>query len=98
MGRGCYGCFGPREQANAAGLARWFQSSGERSAEEVGQLFAGFTAYAEPFRSAITDLGGTRGARRTGGGGFIAAGGAATGRASFLPAGPRMEATDDDGR
>ncbi len=64
MGRGCYGCFGPREQANAMGLARYLQASGDRSAEEVGQLFAGFTAYAEPFRSAITDLGGTRGARR----------------------------------
>jgi hypothetical protein len=98
MGRGCYGCFGPREQANAAGLARWFQSTGERSAEEVGQLFAGFTAYAEPFRSAITDLGGTRGARRTGGGGFIAAGGAGAARTSYLPAARRMEGIDDGDR
>ena len=23
-GRGCYGCFGPRESANTASLARWF--------------------------------------------------------------------------
>jgi hypothetical protein len=98
MGRGCYGCFGPREQANAAGLARWFQASGERSAEEVGQLFAGFTAYAEPFRSAITDLGGTRGARRAGGGGFMAAGGAGTGRTGLLPRGRWMEGNDDDDR
>jgi coenzyme F420-reducing hydrogenase gamma subunit len=82
MGRGCYGCFGPREQANAAGLARYLQASDDRSAEDVGQLFAGFTAYAEPFRSTITDLGGTRGARRTGGaggGGGGAGGGGAGG-------------------
>jgi hypothetical protein len=60
FGRGCYGCFGPREQANAAGLARHLQMSGDRPREEVGRLFAGFTAYNEPFRSMVTELGGTR--------------------------------------
>jgi coenzyme F420-reducing hydrogenase gamma subunit len=67
--RGCYGCFGPREQANASGLARYLLAagagakgvvSGGRSAPEVGRLFAGFTAYAEPFRSVVTGLGGAR--------------------------------------
>jgi sulfhydrogenase subunit delta len=64
FGRGCYGCFGPRERANAEGLARHLQSTGDLAPEDVGRLFAGFTAYAEPFRTMVTDLGGTRGARR----------------------------------
>ncbi len=59
FGRGCYGCFGPREQANADGLAAWLAAGG-RAAADVGRLFAGFTAYAEPFRSVVTRLGGTR--------------------------------------
>ena len=61
-GRGCYGCFGPREQGNAAGLARFLQSAGKHPREDVGRLFAGFTAYSEPFRSVVTELGGTPGA------------------------------------
>ena len=60
FGRGCYGCFGPREQANAAGLSRHLQMAGDRPREEVGRLFAGFTAYSEPFRSMVTELGGAR--------------------------------------
>ena len=59
FGRGCYGCFGPREQANADGLAAWLLADG-RAPADVGRLFAGFTAYAEPFRSVVTRLGGTR--------------------------------------
>ena len=31
-----------------------------REPAEVGRLFAGFTAYAEPFRSIVTELGGIR--------------------------------------
>lgn len=56
-GRGCYGCFGPREQANAAGLSRFLQQVGKQPREEVGRLFAGFTAYSEPFRSVVTEHG-----------------------------------------
>ena len=63
--RGCYGCFGPREQANAAGLVGHFQQAGDRPREEIGRLFAGFTAYAEPFRGTVTELGGTRTGRGT---------------------------------
>jgi sulfhydrogenase subunit delta len=66
FGRGCYGCFGPRERANAAGLARHLQLADDRPREEVGRLFAGFTAYSEPFRTMVTELGGTRQARREG--------------------------------
>ncbi len=73
FGRGCYGCFGPREQANAVGLGRFFSATPERSRDEVGRLFAGFTAYSEPFRHVISEYGGIRGTRddaveaRTGG-------------------------------
>ena len=57
-GRGCYGCFGPRESANVRGLARHLQVVEGRAPADVGRLFAGFTAYAEPFRSVVTELGG----------------------------------------
>ncbi len=58
FGRGCYGCFGPKERANAASLARQFAVGRERA--EVGRLFAGFTAWSEPFRSIVTEYGGIR--------------------------------------
>ncbi len=58
--RGCYGCFGPREQANAASLSREFMRIGLPPVE-AGRLFAGFTGYAEPFRAVITELGGVPG-------------------------------------
>ena len=57
--RGCYGCFGPRESANTASLARWFSDG--RSAADVGRLFAGFTAWSPPFRAAIDGHGGPPG-------------------------------------
>ena len=58
-GRGCYGCFGPRESANTTSLAAWFGDS--RSAADVGRLFAGFTAWSGPFRSEIDAHGGPPG-------------------------------------
>src|SRR6185369_14267164 len=58
-GRGCYGCFGPRESANTAALATWLGDG--RSTAEVGRLFAGFTAWSAPFRSAIDAHGGPPG-------------------------------------
>ncbi len=58
-GRGCYGCFGPREGANATSLSRAFVATG-RDAPEIGRLFAGFTAWAEPFRTIVSELGGAR--------------------------------------
>jgi coenzyme F420-reducing hydrogenase gamma subunit len=57
-GRGCYACFGPKEQANAKALATSFLPG--REPADVGRLFAGFTAWAEPFRTVVTELGGTR--------------------------------------
>jgi len=58
-GRGCYGCFGPREAANTASLAAWF--SDDRSAHEVARLFSGFTAWSGPFRAQIDAHGGPPG-------------------------------------
>ena len=63
FGRGCYGCFGPREQANAASLARTFATGG-REGEDVSRLFAGFTGWAPPFRAVIGEFGGPPGRRR----------------------------------
>jgi len=48
FGRGCYACFGPREQPNVAALER--QLGEDRPAADVDRLFAGFTAWAPPFR------------------------------------------------
>ncbi len=50
FGRGCYGCFGPRDGANVASLAGWFGL--DRAPDEVSRLFAGFTGWAEGFRGA----------------------------------------------
>jgi coenzyme F420-reducing hydrogenase gamma subunit len=52
FGRACYGCFGPKEHANADELAAWFASAGQPPSD-VARLFAGFTANAEPFRSIV---------------------------------------------
>ena len=55
-GRGCYGCFGPRESANGSSLAAWFAA--DRDDRDVAALFAGFTGWSEPFRSVIDARGG----------------------------------------
>ncbi len=59
-GRGCYGCFGPRESANTESLATWLER--DRDRPEVARLFAGFTAWSPPFRAAIDARGGPPGA------------------------------------
>jgi coenzyme F420-reducing hydrogenase gamma subunit len=47
-GRGCYACFGPREEANVAGLRTRLET--DRTPPEVDRLFTGFTGWAPPFR------------------------------------------------
>lgn len=59
FGRGCYGCFGPREQANTVGLSRALAA--DREDEEVARLFAGFTGWSGPFRSVVAAYGGPPG-------------------------------------
>ena len=58
FGRGCYGCFGPREGANVDALARGIAFHGGRTDPEIGRLFAGFTGAAAPFRAVTDRLGG----------------------------------------
>ena len=61
VGRGCYGCFGPREGANVDGLAQWYASwpaVGGMAASDVGRLFAGFTGASPVFRAVTDRLGG----------------------------------------
>jgi len=65
FGRGCYGCFGPREGANTAGLAEAFISGAaagtgdaRRDPIDVGRLFAGFNGATAPMRSITDALGG----------------------------------------
>lgn len=64
FGRGCYGCFGPRESANAAGLAAsWVggkldPGTAAPDPADIGRLFAGFTGAAAPFRGVTNSLGG----------------------------------------
>lgn len=58
-GRGCYGCFGPREAANTSSLAAWLSDG--RNASDVSRLFSGFTAWSEPFRAVIDAHGGPPG-------------------------------------
>ena len=61
MGRGCYGCFGPREGANVDSLAGWFADgpgTGGMTRADVGRLFAGFTGASPSFRAITDRLGG----------------------------------------
>ncbi len=60
FGRGCYGCFGPREQANTSSLSGTFVAGG-RMGHDVSRLFAGFTGWAPPFRAVIGEFGGPPG-------------------------------------
>ncbi len=59
FGRGCYGCFGPRGGANVASLIA--NTAGLDDTNAAAHL-AGFTAWAEPFRSFIDAHGGPPGA------------------------------------
>jgi coenzyme F420-reducing hydrogenase gamma subunit len=60
FGRGCYGCYGPKEQANAISLAGAFERDG-REGIAVSRLFSGFTGWSGPFRAAIDGHGGPPG-------------------------------------
>jgi sulfhydrogenase subunit delta len=58
-GRGCYGCFGPRESANAEGLATWLDRDGQDA--DTARSFALFNAWSPPFRRVIDAAGGPPG-------------------------------------
>jgi len=59
FGRGCYGCFGPRGDANVRSL---IANAAGLDPSVAAARFAGFTAWAEPFRSVIDSHGGPPGA------------------------------------
>jgi len=48
-GRGCYGCFGPKETPNTRSLAGWWQRL-DVDERDLVRAFRGFNAYAEPFK------------------------------------------------
>lgn len=48
--RGCYGCFGPKEQPSTASLSARFASDGMVSEERL-RRFRGFTGWSEAFRA-----------------------------------------------
>jgi coenzyme F420-reducing hydrogenase gamma subunit len=48
-GRGCYGCFGPKEATNSAALSAWWSQLGV-SDPDIVRAFRSFNAWAEPFR------------------------------------------------
>jgi coenzyme F420-reducing hydrogenase gamma subunit len=54
MGRACYGCFGPREQANVRALAQRLHAAHAMPYGEVNRLFAGIHASVEPFKAWAT--------------------------------------------
>jgi len=47
--RGCYACFGPKEQPNTGSLARWWSGMGVAPVE-IRRAYRTFNANAEPFR------------------------------------------------
>lgn len=51
--RGCYGCFGPRPDANVRPLLQHFQAALGLSAHEAAQQLAGYTSWAEPYRAEV---------------------------------------------
>ncbi len=58
-GRGCYGCFGPREAANGHGLVTWLER--DRAPADIARTFALFNAWSPTFRRVIDDAGGPPG-------------------------------------
>lgn len=48
-GRGCYGCFGPKETPNTTALAAWWHEHGMKR-EKIVRHLRGFNAYADSFR------------------------------------------------
>jgi len=47
--RGCYGCFGPKENPNTASLARRFKEIGLND-NSIVRAFRSFNSFSEPFR------------------------------------------------
>lgn len=48
--RGCFGCYGPKENPNTDSLASWYQQRLNIDDDDIVRAFRTFNAYAEPFR------------------------------------------------
>lgn len=48
--RGCFGCYGPKENPNTESLADWLKKEQNQKDEELVRLFRGFNACADAFR------------------------------------------------
>ena len=59
FGRGCYGCFGPREQPNVPALLAQFEHVG-LTRDEAARRLAGFNAWSESLRPFVPPTGGER--------------------------------------
>jgi coenzyme F420-reducing hydrogenase gamma subunit len=59
FGRGCYGCFGPREAANGESLGTWLER--DRPPADVARAFALFNAWSPAYRRVIDAAGGPPG-------------------------------------
>ncbi len=49
--RGCYGCYGPKENANTSSLKGWFNRNQDPGSESIMRKFRSFYAWVEPFKS-----------------------------------------------
>jgi coenzyme F420-reducing hydrogenase gamma subunit len=58
-GRGCYGCFGPRSEANVKALLQHFEGPLGMAPREAARQLAMFTAWAHPYREPLGALAGT---------------------------------------
>ncbi|NNE38890.1 MAG: oxidoreductase, partial [Gammaproteobacteria bacterium] len=47
--RGCYGCYGPKENSNSASLSNWLKQAGMKS-EDLKRIYRTFNANATAFR------------------------------------------------
>lgn len=61
IGRGCYGCFGPRESAGGRSLATWFGEELGLDRREIAARFAGFTGWDPRLRAIVDEHGGPPG-------------------------------------
>lgn len=50
VGRGCFGCFGPKETPNTSSLANWYKTELGETDRQIKHHFRAFTAGAEAFR------------------------------------------------
>lgn len=48
--RGCYGCFGPKENTNTSSLSLWMIKNLNQDKKKTIELFRNFNAYSEDFR------------------------------------------------